>query len=30
MGKYIKVEVDDRVPVDQKLRELFPVSAKHN
>jgi hypothetical protein len=30
MGKYIKIEVDDRVPVDDKMRELFPLSEKYN
>jgi hypothetical protein len=30
MGKYVKVEVDDRVPVNQNMRELFPTSAKSN
>ena len=30
MGKYVKIEVDDRVPVDEKQRPLFPTSAKLN
>lgn len=30
MGKYIKIEVDDRVPVDQYRRSLFPLSEKFN
>ena len=30
MGKYIKIEVDDRVPVDQYMRSLFPLSGKFN
>jgi hypothetical protein len=30
MGKYIKIEVDDRVPVDQYMRSMFPLSEKFN
>ena len=30
MGKYVKIEVDDRVAVDEHSRELFPLSAKYN
>ena len=30
MGKYVKVEVDDRIPVNENMRELFPTSAKPN
>ncbi len=30
MGKYIKIEVDDRIPLDLNLRVLFPLSAKFN
>lgn len=30
MGKYIKVEVDDRVPINEDIRVLFPLSAKKN
>ena len=28
MGKAIKVEVDDRIPVDSQFREIFPTSEK--
>lgn len=30
MGKYIKIEVDDRMPVNESMRELFPLSQKYN
>lgn len=30
MGKYIKVEVDDRFPIDEQARHLFPLSRKRN
>ena len=30
MGKYIKIEVDDRVPIDSQGRPLFPLSEKLN
>ena len=30
MGKYIKIEVDDRIPLDLNFRVLFPLSAKFN
>lgn len=30
MGKYIKIEVDDRIPVNQAMRQLLPLSQKYN
>lgn len=30
MGRYVKIEVDDRVPIDQDGRILFPRSAHGN
>jgi hypothetical protein len=30
MGKYIKIEVDDRIPVDEYTRPMFPLSEKLN
>lgn len=30
MGKYIKIEVDDRIPVNESMRELLPFSQKYN
>ena len=30
MGKYVKIEVDDRVPLNEQQRELFPLSDKYN
>ncbi len=30
MGKYIKIEVDDRIPVNESMRELLPLSQKYN
>lgn len=30
MGRYVKVEVDDRVAVDEQGRQMFPLSAKPN
>lgn len=27
MGRYVKIEVDDRVPVDEEGRVMFPRSA---
>jgi hypothetical protein len=30
MGKYVKIEVDDRIPVDEHSREMLPLSAKPN
>lgn len=30
MGKAIKVEVDDRIPLNHELKSLFPLSEKFN
>jgi hypothetical protein len=30
MGKYVKIEVDDRIPVNEFMREMLPLSKKYN